>query len=84
MAGSRDERSRHSGESQTEQRHAKETHRRLVHRIVAEGSAADRRWLGPVCGNVTRKAVSSGDDDAAAAEEVFRGRLQEERGHARA
>ncbi len=29
-------------------------------------------------------AVSSGDDDAAAAVEVFRGRLQEERGHARA
>ena len=34
----------------------------------------------PIC----LTAVSSGDDDAAAAVEVFRGRLQEERGHARA
>jgi hypothetical protein len=34
----------------------------------------------PIC----LTAVSSGDDDAAAAGEVFRGRLQEERGHARA
>jgi len=34
----------------------------------------------PVC----LTAVSSGDDDAAAAVKVFRGRLQEERGHARA
>ena len=34
----------------------------------------------PIC----LTAVSSGDDDAAAAVEVVRGRLQEERGHARA
>src|SRR4026208_201398 len=34
----------------------------------------------PIC----LTAVSPGDDDAAAAVEVFRGRLQEERGHARA
>jgi hypothetical protein len=34
----------------------------------------------PIC----LTAVSSGDDDAAAAGEVFRCRLQEERGHARA
>jgi hypothetical protein len=34
----------------------------------------------PIC----LTAVSSGDDDAAAAAEVFRSRLQEEGGHARA
>jgi hypothetical protein len=52
-------------------------------------------WLGGVSGSspsegsrdvipICLTAVSSGDDDAAAAVEVFRGRLQEERGHARA
>ena len=51
-------------------------------------------WLGGVSVRVRQRAkdvipicltaVSSGDDDAAAAVEVFRGRLQEERGHARA
>jgi hypothetical protein len=38
------------------------------------------RDVTPIC----LAAVSSGDDDAAAAVEVFRGCLQKERGHARA
>ena len=43
-------------------------------------SAEGYKDVIPIC----LTAVSSGDDDAAAAGEVFRGRLQEERGHARA
>jgi hypothetical protein len=52
---------------------------------AVEGSTAsspseDSKDMIPIC----LGAVSSGDEDAAAAVEVFRGHLQEERGHARA
>jgi hypothetical protein len=65
---------------------------RLLDRIAGGGSLHGKERVDgssqsegskdviPIC----LTAVSSGNDDAAAAVEVFRGRLQEEGGHARA